>query len=117
MAEIIKIQDGSTDVWPVNAEPSDTYEGYYKFSNGMMMQWGQSYIDINATQGDRKQITFYTPFTQTPFVFFQVLENAYTNNPSVFAWNSTTTYTYALNRASSPGRHVMFTWFAIGRWK
>ena len=89
---------------------------YVKLSDGTMIQWGDSYIDVTATQPDRRAIPVLSDFTNVRTVTLTVVENAYNIQPNLVAWQSGTTW-YALNKASKPNQHVKFTFIAIGQWK
>lgn len=92
---------------------SGTY--YVKLSDGTMIQWGDSYIDVSASQPDRRAIPVLSDFTNVRTVLLTVVENAYNIQPNLVAWQSGTTW-YALNKASTPNQHVEFTFIAIGQW-
>ena len=88
---------------------------YVKLSDGTMIQWGDSYIDVSASQPDRKAIPVLSDFTNVRTVLLTVVENAYNIQPNLVAWQSGTTW-YALNKASRPNQHVKFMFIALGQW-
>lgn len=95
------------------ANTSGSY--YVKLSDGTMIQWGDSYIDVSASQPDRRTIPVLSDFTNVRTVLLTVVENAYNIQPNLVAWQSGNTW-YALNKASTPNQHVKFTFIAIGQW-
>lgn len=90
---------------------------YCKMPDGTLICWGSDTIIVTDTPPDRKQFTFPVAFASAPSVFFQVEENSYNVQPILLIWGLNTTSCYALNRASTPSRHILFKWLAVGRWK
>lgn len=95
------------------ANTSGTY--YVKLSDGTMIQWGDSYIDVTATQPDRRVLPLLPDFTNVRAITLEVIENAYSVQPNLEVWQSGSTW-YALNKASRPNTHVKFFFIAIGQW-
>lgn len=105
MAEIIKIQDGSTDVLPVGAKSGSDY---CKMPDGTMIQWGTATI----TSGTDRITISYKQFTATPSVLVTSMYSG------TYRANNVYTY-YAIivcNEGNVSGNKLIY-WQAIGRWK
>ena len=83
--------------------------GYIKFANGLIMQWG---LNITSTTAD-KEIAYHIPFTTIPVVFTTNISNAQTSSAiNVSDINLTTFCAHAFYG----GKRVAdnFNWLAIG---
>ena len=104
-------------------ETSDGINGYIKFANGLMFQWGSKGVQTGQGASTMK-VDFPTAFKDTKYRFLAlgnynflegitVSENIYTTGEQ----NRTTTYTTASIYKTGNPYWFAIDWFAIGRWK
>lgn len=117
MAEIIKIQDGSTDVLPVGAESGI---GYTRFPNGTQMCYGY----VNVSQSGNAVIEFPKPFYDDAYGISVSYETTGGNVPGsigpmkLFSFSeSQTSATIAGDMPSAFVGRLRLSYIAIGRWK
>lgn len=90
--------------------------GYFKLSSGDIVQFGGGTIDVTSPTPDRAKIPLISDFTNPAdaVVLITLRENSYNVLPQLEVWNAGSDK-YALNKATTPNRHIMFYYVAIGR--
>lgn len=90
--------------------------GYFKLSSGDIVQFGGGTIDVTSSTPDRVKIPLISDFTNPAdaVVLITLRENSYNVLPQLEVWNAGSDK-YALNKATTPNRHIMFYYVAIGR--
>ena len=110
---------GVGEVIDWNSGSNLSQNGYQKFSNGLMLQWGyNSGSNVNP-------LTIYMPnsFYDTSYlVFGSIIKNAtdaivYTACPLVNSYVGSFKIDRNFNSGSIGTSSAKFCWFAIGRWK
>ena len=95
--------------------------GYVKFANGLILQWGINSAGNNGSEGESGWYAFPVNFNSACFALFCGLRNTDTNNPTNYDsevqprnWTTTKFNVYKQNYGGNPW-FGSFIWFAIGR--
>lgn len=104
---------------------SNDYNGYVKFRNGMMIQWGYQ----TESSNEEGTVIFPTSFYYNSSSFFKIVPSVVIttrggNTNNVYSTLATaigsTTFTFvkkAMNPSGIGASSAGFSWIAIGRWK
>ena len=112
---------GVGEVIDWNSGSNLSQNGYQKFSNGLMLQWG--YVDGSATVSYR--VTMPMSFYNTTYNVFATVNKPSSDNSTYSASplaTSKTVSAFYINRNYASGGSVglsqeSWQWFAVGRWK
>ena len=114
---------GISDYVIEEGETSDGINGYIKFANGLMFQWGSKGVQTGQGASTMK-VDFPTAFKDVKYRFLAlgnynffegitVAENIYTTGSQN---RTTTSTTVSIYKTGNPYWYAI-DWFAIGRWK
>ena len=95
--------------------------GYVKFANGLILQWGINSAGNNGSEGKSGWYAFPVNFNSACFALFCGLRNTDTNNPTKYDsevqprnWTTSKFNVYKQDYGGDPW-FGSFIWFAIGR--